>query len=123
VLKLAGLDPGPISFQVRLPDLDRVPLRRAPRWLERAWGDRAAAMTLPWAIYVKAAVLGGDRMVLARLLTHELVHVRQWQQLGVVRFTVRYLTEYWRSRRRGLNHAQAYLAISLEREARDLSGS
>ena len=53
-----------------------------------------------------------------RLLAHELVHVEQYAGLGAARFLQRYLREYlvnlWRLR----SHRQAYLAISLEAEAR-----
>ncbi len=79
-------------------------------------------MTVPWAIYVRMDVLTGDRPTLARLLTHELVHVRQWAELGPVRFTVEYLSGYLAGRRQGLDHQRAYLAIPLEREARSISG-
>ena len=79
-------------------------------------------MTLPWAIYVRPDVLGGDSVRLAQLVNHELVHVRQWHQLGVTRFLLRYFTDYVRGRRAGLGHQKAYLAISLEEEARRLSG-
>ena len=79
-------------------------------------------MTLPWAIYVHADTLNGDPIRLGRLVEHDLVHVRQWLQLGTPRFLRRYLTDYLRGRRRGLNHTEAYLAISLEVEAREISG-
>ena len=79
-------------------------------------------MTLPWAIYVRSEVLGGDSVRLARLVSHELVHVRQWQDLGTLKFLRRYLSDYLRGRRKGLSHSQAYLAISLETEARQISG-
>ena len=79
-------------------------------------------MTLPWAIYVRTEVLGGDSSHLSRLIEHELVHVSQWQRLGVARFLKRYLSDYLRGRRQGLSHNQAYLAISLESEAREISG-
>ena len=105
-----------------IADLDRVPIRRAPAWLTRVWGKRASAMTLPWGIYVDPRLLAGDRRMLGELLHHELVHVRQWRHMGVWGFLWRYLSEYWRGRRSGLTHHQAYLAISLEDEARRLSG-
>jgi hypothetical protein len=78
-------------------------------------------MTLPWAIYVHPRLLAGDRRALGELVVHELVHVRQWRELGVRRFLIRYLTDYWRGRRAGLGHRRAYLAISLEEEALRLS--
>ncbi len=79
-------------------------------------------MTLPWGIFVRSDLLGGDRVALAKLLSHELVHVRQWQKMGTVRFLFRYLGEYWRARRQGHSHQIAYEMISLEKEAREISG-
>ena len=58
----------------------------------------------------------------AGLVAHELVHVRQWRELGVLRFLWRYLGAYFRGRLRGLKHAEAYAAIPFEREARGASG-
>jgi hypothetical protein len=88
----------------------------------RSWPGNFAAMTLPWAIYVRQDVLAGDSLRLAGLVSHELVHVRQWQELGTPRFLRRYLSDYLRGLRNGLSHNQAYLAISLEKEAREVSG-
>ena len=52
------------------------------------------------------------------LLAHELVHVEQYAQLGIMRFLRRYLREYFANLWRLRNHRQAYRAISLEAEAR-----
>jgi hypothetical protein len=79
-------------------------------------------MTLPWGIFVRGDLLAGDRSALAQLIRHELVHVRQWGELGPLRFLVRYLSEYLRLRRDGLGHQEAYRGISFEREARQLAG-
>ena len=57
------------------------------------------------------------------LLAHELVHVRQWRELGVPRLLWRYLAAYLRGRRSGLDHAAAYHAIPLEAEARHLAAA
>ncbi|MHB8671928.1 MAG: hypothetical protein ACYDAD_15430 [Acidimicrobiales bacterium] len=51
------------------------------------------------------------------LLAHEAVHVRQWRELGPVRFLVSYLGAYLRWRARGCGHAEAYRRIPLEVEA------
>jgi hypothetical protein len=56
-----------------------------------------------------------------RLLRHELVHVRQWRELGPVRFSVRYVGSYLRARLSGLSHRDAYLQIPFEVEARALA--
>ena len=52
------------------------------------------------------------------LLAHELVHVRQFAEMGAPRFLFTYLSEYVRNLWRCRNHHQAYLDISLEVEAR-----
>jgi hypothetical protein len=56
------------------------------------------------------------------LLAHELVHVRQWRELGGARFLWRYLGAYFQGRAAGLGHQRAYEAIPLEVEARTLTG-
>ena len=122
VTRLGGADPTELGHRLGIADIDRVQIRHAPRWMVRSWRGNVAAMTLPWAIYVRKDVLGGDPLRLAGLISHELVHVRQWQALGTLRFVRRYLTEYLRGRRKGLGHNEAYLAISLEKEAREVSG-
>jgi uncharacterized membrane protein YfcA len=53
----------------------------------------------------------------ARLLRHELVHVRQWRRLGVGGFLRRFLGAYLRGRVRGYPHKGAYRRIPLEVEA------
>lgn len=57
------------------------------------------------------------------LLAHELVHVRQWRELGAIGFAARYLGAYVGNRLRGLDHWNAYEAIPLEMEARSLAGA
>jgi len=70
-----------------------------------------------------AAITMGRRIYIAvgeesdTLLRHELAHVRQAEELGVVRFLLRYVAEYIRNRRIGMRHEAAYRAISFEVEA------
>ena len=52
------------------------------------------------------------------LLAHELVHVEQYAELGVVGFLRRYLREYFVNLWRLRSHRKAYRAISFEAEAR-----
>jgi hypothetical protein len=52
------------------------------------------------------------------LLAHELVHARQWAELGVVGFLVRYLAGFTTALRRQRRWQRAYRDISLEQEAR-----
>lgn len=72
----------------------------------------AAATTLGRFVLVRPEAAGS-----ARLLRHELVHVRQWRRLGVAGFLRRYLGAYatWRLRR--YPHWAAYRRIPLEIEA------
>jgi hypothetical protein len=51
------------------------------------------------------------------LMAHELVHVRQFKELGPVRFAVRYVGSYLRFRLNGYAHMAAYRRIPLEVEA------
>jgi hypothetical protein len=55
----------------------------------------------------------------AKLIAHELVHVRQFGEQGVVRFLARYVVDYARNLARLRKHRAAYLAIPAEVEARD----
>lgn len=72
----------------------------------------AAAITIGPIVVVRRRA-AGDR----RLMAHELVHVRQWRDLGVVGFLRRYLGAYLRWRLRGYSHWGAYRRIPLEIEA------
>lgn len=72
----------------------------------------AAAITIGSVISVRERCVGDEH-----LLRHELVHVRQWRELGFVRFVGIYVASYvtWRLRRYG--HWDAYRRIPLEIEA------
>ena len=72
----------------------------------------AAATTLGRFVLVRPEAVGS-----ARLLRHELVHVRQWRRLGVLGFLSRYLGAYARWRLRRYPHWAAYRRIPLEIEA------
>jgi len=90
---------------------------------------RARILDVPCLTPGVAAMTLGPLILLRRdhrndtaLLAHELVHVRQWRELGALRFLWRYLGSYAQGRALGLNHQQAYKAIPLEAEARTLAG-
>jgi hypothetical protein len=95
----------------------------------RADVARARIVDVPWLTPGVAAMTLGPVILLRRghghdeaLLAHELVHVRQWRELGAARFLGRYLVAYARGRAAGLGHQRAYEAIPLEVEARRLAG-
>lgn len=122
-LRRAGLiDRDSLASSCGIADLDRVVVRTAPRWMARLWHGPVAAMTLGSTIFVRPGLEHADPEVLGRLLVHELVHVRQWQQLGRMRFVVRYLGDYLRRRVSGRSHRDAYAAIRYEVEARRIAG-
>lgn len=51
------------------------------------------------------------------LINHESIHWDQIKRVGVLNFYYTYLKEYVSSRKQGMNHDQAYRAISFEKEA------
>lgn len=82
-----------------------------PWWLRPFVFRNVVAITLGRRIYIASEGAG------EAILRHELVHVRQAVELGLARFLWRYVAEYFRNRRRGMPHDQAYRAISFEVEA------
>jgi hypothetical protein len=80
--------------------------------ISRLVAPGAAATTLGHYVFMRPDAVGSRR-----LLDHELVHVRQWHDLGVPGFLARYLGAYllWRLRR--YPHWAAYRRIPLEIEA------
>ncbi len=99
------------AYDILDPDLARkVRIVKVP-----ALVPGAAAMTLGrWIFVTDDSDRGGSR----ELIAHELVHVRQYAEMGMLSFLHRYLTDYGRERRQGRSHREAYLAIPAEQEAR-----
>lgn len=52
-----------------------------------------------------------------KIINHELIHILQIKRDGFFKFYFTYLKEYLQLRMKGLNHHDAYLAISYEAEA------
>jgi hypothetical protein len=73
----------------------------------------ADGVTIGTTVYVRPGFLDQPT-----LLAHELVHVRQYTELGFIRFLATYIGEYVQNRVRLRSHRSAYLAISLEKQAR-----
>lgn len=67
------------------------------------------------------SAIGADTAAAADLLAHELAHVRQYRRYGAAAFLGRYVGEYVGRRLAGASHAQAYRAVSFEREAEAVS--
>jgi maleylpyruvate isomerase len=85
-------------------------------WVGGPVPKQAHAITLGTLIIVRRSAAAAPSF--SGLLRHELTHVDQWQRLGYMTFSARYLTEYFQGRRAGKSHHEAYLAISFEIEAR-----
>lgn len=99
------------SYDLVPPELARrVRVQRVP-WL----APGIHGMTVGRLILV---LRDDDRSGERTLLAHELVHVKQYAELGAARFLRQYLSEYcfnlWRLR----SHRCAYLAVSFEADAR-----
>jgi len=88
----------------------RVRVIRVP-----ALAPGTSGMTIGRFVFLTSDV---DRSGNRELLAHELVHVRQYAEAGLVRFLGRYLLDYARGLVRLRNHRRAYLAIPTEVEAR-----
>lgn len=119
LLQAGGIDSLRLRLLIQPIEPESVRIRPAPALLRRVWGRENRAMTLRHTILLDPTLLAATQDRAATLLVHELVHVRQWHDLGVPRFLWRYLTAYLRGRFDGLGHRRAYLGIPLEVEARD----
>lgn len=119
LLDRAGLDLGTVVRLVGAVDLTAVVVGPAPMWMRRLWRGPVAGMTLGGRVFLAADDLSSEN--LRRLLVHELVHVRQWQQAGALKFLRRYVADYIRGRMGGLDHESAYLAIRYEIEAHHIA--
>lgn len=73
---------------------------------------QADAITLGRTVITRSKATGDDV-----LLAHELVHVRQFIDLGPIRFLTKYIGSYIKGRLDGRGHMDAYRRIPLEIEA------
>lgn len=83
---------------------------RFPWWLRPFLLRGVAGVTLGRRVYIEGPNVEG-------ILRHELVHVRQIQRLGMLRFYWSYAREYVSNRLSGMDSGEAYRRISLEEEA------
>lgn len=107
---------------VELLDSEGVRLRlEFPIWLRVTTLPGVRGITLGSRIFVDQRRRRLPPAMLTSLILHELVHVRQMRRDGMIRFLWRYVAEYLLGRLAGKPHRQAYLDISYEAEARELS--
>lgn len=74
----------------------------------------SSGMTIGRFVFLRNdGLLDGSRKIIA----HELVHVRQYYELGLLRFLARYLQGYLRALTQLRRHRAAYFAIPFEEQA------
>ncbi|HEU5162007.1 MAG TPA: sensor domain-containing diguanylate cyclase [Thermoanaerobaculia bacterium] len=88
-----------------------------PLWLRPFVLSGVLAITLGRRVYLSPALAARGEAAIARILRHELVHLRQVARLGLIRFLAQYVFEYAHHRRAGLSHHAAYRAVRFEAEA------
>ena len=121
ILRAAGYDTDALRVRISPIDPDQVNIWPASRLMRRLWRPGIKGVTLWKWVFVDPDSIRGDQRSLARLVIHELVHLRQLVDEGYLGFTARYAWEYLRGRLRGKDGRQAYLDISAETEAREIT--
>jgi len=118
-VRAAGIDEERLTAAIPSVEPSRIPVWQAGWLLRLFWPKGISAMALPWGIYLAPEVLGRPLADLGPLMVHELTHIEQWRRLGPFGWGRSYLGDYFRGRRSGMRHHDAYRAIGLEAEARD----
>ncbi len=83
-----------------------------PWWMRPFLFRDVIALTIGRRVWISP-----DVREIEPLVRHELAHVRQMAEHGLLPFLWKYGRDYVRNRRRGLRHHEAYLAIPFEVEA------
>ncbi|MFV0260510.1 MAG: hypothetical protein ACK5PP_18915 [Acidimicrobiales bacterium] len=119
--------PGPAGRRIRrlstdeLGRYDVLPAQLADRvWLIRVPEPPGpfVGITLGRFVFVARDI---PAHVPSSLLAHELVHVRQWHELGAIGYLWAYLGDFGREVRRHRSWLPAYRDIDAEREARRIA--
>lgn len=118
ILRDAGLDSPELRAELSPIDPDQINVWPASAFLRKLWRPGIRGVTQGKLIMVDPKFLTGDRDRLARLVVHELVHVRQFKERGYIPFMAGYVFQNLRGRLGGKTAREAYLDIPAEREAR-----
>lgn len=121
LLRETGYDSDALRVRIAPVDPDAVNVWPASRLFRRVWRHGISGVTHGKFVFVDPALMKGDTDRLARLVIHELIHVRQFAAAGYLRFVLTYLKDYWKGRIGGMSPHQAYRDIAYEREARELT--
>lgn len=121
LLRGTGLDTAALRDLITPVDPDEINVWPASRWLRMLWRPGISGVTHWRWVFVEPELMRGDQARLARLVIHELVHVRQYTESGYLRFTARYISDYVKGRLAGKSPRDAYLGIAAELEAREVT--
>lgn len=121
LLREVGYDSAALRTQIAPVDPDRVNVWPASPLLMRIWRPGISGVTYGRLILVSPELMKGERRRLAKLVIHELIHVKQFRDHGYLPFMTRYVSQYLRGRIAGKGSRQAYLDIAAESEARELT--
>jgi hypothetical protein len=121
VLRKVGYDTDALRVQLAPIDPDRVNIYPASPMMRRLWLKGIQGVTIRHLVFVDREVMLGDPERLARLVIHELVHVRQFNDAGYLGFMARYVRDYAGGLLMGKKLRQAYLDVEAEQEARALT--
>lgn len=121
ILADAGVDSEELRAELSPVRPEDVNVWPAGRPIRLAWRSGVRAVTMGRLVLADPDVMNGDPRDLARLVVHELVHVRQFARMGYLRFMTRYVLEYLTGRLRGQDHRDAYTNIGAEVEAREIA--
>jgi len=111
VAQRSGID----RFDLPFGGVKLIPM---PPAVEKLLGPNVQAITIVHTIMFNPKVF--ERVVAGaepELLAHELIHVAQWEDRGIVPFTWAYGRDYLRLRLLGANHDAAYRSIGFEYQA------
>lgn len=102
-------------------DLSRVRIFEGiPRYVSIAAAAEPIGYTNGWRIYLAPGFYRIDTVEGLTLIAHELVHSRQYYELGKWTFRTKYLSAYVQNRRSGMTNKTAYEQIPFEIEAREV---
>ena len=121
ILQRAGYDTEALRVRLTPVDPDQINVYPASKLMRRMWRSGIKGVTFRNLVFVDPEFIKGDPRRLARLVIHELVHVRQYSDQGYIPFSARYLYEFGRGLLSGKGVRGAYLDIGAEREARHLT--
>ncbi len=119
IVRRAGHDVEVLRKRLAPIDPDRVNIYPASSVVRLLLRDGIRAVTLwKWVLIDPELLKAGSDDQVAEVVIHEMVHLKQYAELGLWGFARSYLGEYLRARANGESPDHAYLNLTAEREAR-----